>query len=433
MKKLCIALALLAFLCQTALARQDWSHLKYDQPVTVTLLLDHTQDVEPFQAVSALMEEHLNIKTEIHLRPTGMQGANYVKSLLAMGEMTDLCVYNVGALVKSLSPQTYFVDLSGESFAQRIEPLFAQAVSLDGALYGIPMSEASVGGWLYNREIHERLNLEKPRTWAQLMDNCQVMLENGVTPIASGYAGGWSSQIILLADYHNLAHESPNFSELYNLSQAGFADTPAALRGFEKLYEIWQKGYTNSDVGDISYEDACRLFAQGGCGYMPALSNALPTIERAAPGFIDDIGLFGQPGDRADYQGITYWLPQGIYLSNTSKNIEAAKRWMAFFLSDDGLNAFGQYRKATGPFSVKDTPLSGQTYACLEEIKFHFEQGTAVPALEFSSPFKSEHLIQITQECALGIIPPLQAAQQYDQDVKRQALLLGMLGGGGGI
>ena len=421
MKRLLLILVLLsALIPSAAYADGDWNELRYEEPVTLSLLLDPNQaQPSDFDEVIELIEEKLNIVTEIYLRPSG----NYVKSLLAMGDMTDLCVYNSGSLFKALNPDVYFADLSNESFAKRIDEAFTQSVSVSGGLYGIPLSTSYVGGWLYNKDIHEQLGLDEPRTWEELMANCEAISQAGILPVIGGYKDGWSSQIVLLADYHNLVHEYPNFADDYNARRAGFSSTPAALRGFEKLYELHEKAYLNADANEISHKDACRMFAEGKAAYLPSLSNSLPLIEEANPDKINRIGVFGQPGDDVNHQGITVWLPSGIYLSNTSQNIEAAKRWMTFYLSDEGLNAFAAGNKLTGPYVIDNVKSNRSNYTCIDSLSRYSEQNSAVPALEFSSALKGTNLSQITQECAAGLITPKAAAQLYDQDVERGALI----------
>jgi raffinose/stachyose/melibiose transport system substrate-binding protein len=59
----------------------------------------------------------------------------------------------------------------------------------------------------------------------------------------------------------------------------------------------------------------------------------------------------------------------------------------------------------------------------------YFEQdGSTAPALEFLSPIKGPLLEQITVEVGSGIRSAADGAALYDEDVRKQALQLGVEG-----
>ena len=53
----------------------------------------------------------------------------------------------------------------------------------------------------------------------------------------------------MLADYYNVQAAVPDFAEKYTANQAQYADTPAALAGFEHLQEAFEKGWCQEDFG----------------------------------------------------------------------------------------------------------------------------------------------------------------------------------------
>jgi raffinose/stachyose/melibiose transport system substrate-binding protein len=69
-----------------------------------------------------------------------------------------------------------------------------------------------------------------------------------------------------------------------------------------------------------------------------------------------------------------------------------------------------------------------EMYQAAIELQPHFERGMTAAALEFESPLKGPNLMQITQECGSGMSTPMEAALKYDQDLKKQALQLGLEG-----
>ena len=433
MKKLLSVLLALAMLLSipAALAETattDWASRRLPETVELTFMIDRDQSLDGWEALFAKIEEVLNIKTTMELRPGGTEGDNLVKSRLATGDMADLCVYNSGSLFKVLNPASYFVDLSGEPYADKLDVAFKNAVSVDGKVYGVPSGATQVGAWMYNKKVHDELGLKVPDTWEELLANCQKIKDAGLIPVIGGYKDNWTSQLIVLADQYNITKAVPDFAAQFDANKAHFSDTPAALRSFEKLSQINKMGFMNEDLNSTSYDMALEMLVEGQGVYYPMLSFALPYVEENYPDGIDNIGYFGQPGDDAADHGVTVWLPAGVYVANTCKNVDAAKLWLEYFLSPESTELLAQYTKPTGPYAIIGLDVNVDTFEAVKELQPYFDAGRTAAALEFESPLKGPNLPQITQECGSGISTPEEAAQKYDQDVYKQAIQLGMEG-----
>lgn len=395
---------------------------------TLTLLVDNQAVLDGIEAVAEDIKEKYNITTEIELRPGGSEGDNIVKTRLATGEMTDLTAYNSGSLFKALNPEEYFVDLSGEAFIDRLNDSFVETVSVGDAIYGIPSGSSSAGGWMYNKSIYEELGLEVPQTWDQLMENNKVIKEAGKIPVIASYKDTYTSQVILLGDYYNVHSQMPEFAEQYTANKAKFADTPIALRGFEKIQELQEAGYYNDEESSTSYEDALEMLATGEAAHYPMLTSALSAINSNFPDQIDNIGFFGQPGDDPDNHGMTAWMPGGIYINKESKHVEAAKKWVEYFVSDEGLETYMSVMKADGPYMIEGVELPDDAYEAVKDMSAYIDSGKVASALEFYSPLKGPNLEQITVEVGLGMVSAEEGADKYDRDVERQAQQLNLEG-----
>lgn len=395
---------------------------------TVTFLVDNQTVMDGIDAVATEIEKQFNIKTEVEIRPGGTEGDNVVKTRLATGEMTDLMWYNSGSLFKALNPQEYFLDLSKEPYMERIDETFQETVSVDGKVYGIPGQSASAGGWLYNKKVYEELGLSVPKTWAELMENNKKIKEAGKIPVIASYKDTWTSQVTVLADYNNVHSNLPTFADDYTNNKAKFADTPIALRGFEKLQELHDEGYMNSEENSTSYEDALKMLAEGEAAHYPMITFALPAIDAAYPEEILDIGFFGQPGDDENNNGITLWVPGGIFINKDAEDSEAAKKWVEFFVSPEGMEIYMDHMKADGPYMITGLDLPEDSYPAVKEMLPYLEEGKVSPALEFLSPIKGPSLEQIVVEVGLGFISAKEGAEKYDKDVEKQAKQLGIDG-----
>jgi len=400
----------------------------YDETVTLTFLIDNQAQLDGINAVADVIKEKYNIATEIELRPSGSEGDNLVKTRLATGDMSDLCFYNSGSLFQALNPEQNFVDLTNEPFMDNVIDSFKTCVSVNGKVYGIPGEATMSGAWLYNKKVYEELGLSVPKTWQELLDNCEKIKAAGKTAVIGSYKDDWTSQLILLADYYNVQAEVPTFADDYTANKAKFADTPAALRGFEKLQEIYKKGYMNEDFLATTYDIALKMLAEGTGVHYPMLTFAFPVLQANYPDKASDIGLFAQPGDSADKNGLTVWMPAGIYLNKNGSNVEAALKWASVFASVEGTNAYAAKQKPNGPFAIKGATLPDDVLPAVKDMLPYFENGNNSPALEFLSPVKGPNLPQICVMAGSGAKTPLECAQEYDKDVEKQAKQLGLAG-----
>lgn len=398
------------------------------EPETLTFLIDNQTQVDGIKAITDAFEEKYNIKTEFETRPGGSEGDNIVKTRLATGDMADLVWYNSGSLLQALNPEQNFVDLSEEPFMENVMDNFKEAVSVNGKVFGIPGNATNAGGWLYNKKVYEELGLSVPKTWDELMANNEKIKQAGKTPVIGTFKDSWTSQLIFLADNYNVLAENPNFPEEFTANKAKIADTPAALRSFEKLEEIYKAGYFNEDFLATNYDAGLKMLAEGTGAHYPMLTFALAPLATNYPDQINDIGFFPQPGDSADKNGLTVWMPGAVYLNKNSENIDAAKKWMEFYVSQEAVDLSTSKVAPDGPFAIKGAELPDDVYQAVKDMLPYYESGNTAPALEFLSPVKGPSLEQITTQVGSGISSAKEGAELYDKDVEKQAKQLGLEG-----
>lgn len=363
-------------------------------------------------------------------RPGGTEGDNLVKTRLGTQDMPDVFLYNTGSLFQAIRPTQNLVDLSSEPWVDSLVESFRPGVTAEGAIYGAPIGAAGGGGMMYHKPTYDRLGLEVPQTWDEFIANCQAIKADGKSAaVVQSYAETSTSQIILLADYHNVAAATPDFAEKYTANEVGFADDAAALRGFEKTEQVVVDGLVNEDYVSTTYQKAIEYIATGAGVHYPCLSGALAEILATYPEQIGDVGYFGVPGDDASTNGLTVWLPSGLYIPTYAENLEAAKAFIAFAVSEEGIAALNSVAPPTGPSMIKDIALPDDVPSAVEDLQVYFdEEGRTTPALEFASPIKGPNLENILIELGTGSIDAKTAAERYDQDVEKQAQQLGLEG-----
>src|SRR5690606_36946800 len=136
----------------------------------------------------------------------------------------------------------------------------------------------------------------------------------------------WTSQLFVLADYYNVEQAEPGFAERYTSNEAKYADTPAALAGFQYMEQAYELGWFQEDYTTEQFEPGLELLANGDVAHYPMLTFVLSTIAANYPDQVDNIGFFAQPGNDPEANGVTLWMPAGTYIPQTTEgaNLEAA-------------------------------------------------------------------------------------------------------------
>jgi raffinose/stachyose/melibiose transport system substrate-binding protein len=399
--------------------------------VTITFLYDNNPATiaAAEKLVADFEAKNPDIKIETETRPGGGDGDNLIKTRLATGEMSDVFLYNSGSLFQQINPQKNLVDLTSEPWQANVLDSFKKVVTAGGKVYGAPIETAMGGGVLYNKKIFADLGLSVPKTWAEFMANNEKIKAAGKVPVIQTFKDTWTSQLFVLGDFYNVQATDPSFADNYTANKAKFASTPAALKGFQHQQDVFKAGDLNPDFAAASYDDGIKMLATGAGAQYPMLSFAVAAIKTNYPDNLKDVGFFALPGDDASKNGLTAWMPPGLYIPTTTSNLDAAKKFVAFVASKEGCDSQTAGAGASGPYLVKGCTLPSDVAPAVADLQQYFDKpGANAPALEFVSPVKGPSLEQITVQVGSGISSPADGAALYDEDVKKQAQQLGLPG-----
>ena len=379
--------------------------------------------------VTAYTAKNPDVSIDIEVRPGGGEGDNIVKTRLATSSMADVFFYNSGSLFQALNATQNLLPLTNEPFQANVQESFKSVVSAGGEVYGAPFAPAMGGGIFYNKPIYAELGLEIPKTWDEFMANNEKIKAAGKTAVIQTYGETWTSQVVVLADFFNVLADAPDFAEQFTANEAKFATTPSAERSFEKLQELYDAGFYNADFGAATYPDGLRMVATGEGAHYPMLTFGIGAIAETVPDHIQDVGFFALPGETADKNGLTTWMPDSIYASKATASPELAKDFIGFIASPEGCDIRNEAVGATGPYMIAGCDLPADVPPAVTDMLPYFQEGGQnAPALEFLSPVKGPALEQITVEVGSGIRPAADGAALYDEDVRKQAQQLGLAG-----
>jgi raffinose/stachyose/melibiose transport system substrate-binding protein len=399
---------------------------------TINFLVDNGDStVKSAEAlVAAFQTANPGITVKMDTRPGGSEGDNLVKTRLSTGDMAEVFIYNNGSLLQAIKPAQNLTPMDDQPWAAELDPTFAEATKSEGKLYGGAWGTAFGGGVLYNIPLYEKLGLKVPTTWDEFMKNNDAVKKEGLTAIEQTYGDTWTSQLPVLADYANVEAQVPDFAAQYTAGQAKYATTPAALAGFEHIQLLHDGGYFNKDFASAKLNDGLKAVATGTAAHYPQIGSVAPGIENVSPGKSKDVGFFALPGQDAAKNNLTLWPGTGMYIPKAVEGdkLDAAKKFLAFAVTQPGCDAQAEGAPPTGPYLTKACTLPSDVLKVAKDTQAYVESRKVTPALEFQSPIKGPALEQICIQVGTGQVDGQKGAELYDQDVKKQAQQLGLPG-----
>lgn len=210
-------------------------------------------------------------------------------------------------------------------------PFNIDVIRVQDAVYGVPYVVSVKPGFWYRKSFFQKHGLQQPNSWDEftaLLDRTQKV--PGVkNAIASGDGVGWP-----LSDVteHFLAAFGGKALNLDLIAgQARWGQDPARSILETRLVPLLQKKYFSDP---IEWTQALQLWWKGDYG--------LYFMGNWVTGMVDDptdLGVFPLPGATAVVGGSDY-----IFVPRYSRDVEAAKRLVAFMVSNKGV----QIRVAQG-------------------------------------------------------------------------------------
>jgi raffinose/stachyose/melibiose transport system substrate-binding protein len=278
--------------------------------------------------------------------PTEYDGA--LAERLAAGSAGDLVACRPFDASLALYKKGYLERLDGKPGMQNFSQSAQLAWQLDDGSVTFCMPVASViHGFLYNKAIFRKLDLQPPRTVDDFFRVLEVLKKAGVAPLALGTADQWeASQIV----YTNIG---PNFwrGEAGRVAlisgRARFTDAPYvdALR-----FEAKMGSYLGKGAASQGYRDSQAQFAAGHAAIYPTGSWDIAYFS-AFPGL--ELGAFAPPLPRAGQSCfISDHMDLGLGVNRKSKNKEDAWRFLAWVGSQEFADLYTN--RVTGFFTLSN-------------------------------------------------------------------------------
>lgn len=253
-------------------------------------------------------------------------------------------------------------------WAEKFNTSALNLCTYDGKISGYPTSY-NVLGIYYRKDIFEQYGLEVPTTFEEFEKVCEVLKENGITPISTAGLNGWHTMrfIELLVEHYagSQQHDAMNnFDESW--------DNEAVTQAFEKYREFVDKGYFPDGFLTQDPNDTLIAMANGQCAM--DIQGQWQDGKILQEGLnLEDYGVFAFPSGETNRMSSFAEMTQ-FNAENTEEELEACVKFTDFYYSEENAEKYAEYYNL--PLPTADAAMPEGQINVPEMIAAGEENGT---------------------------------------------------------
>lgn len=314
-------------------AKSEGSPNNNGSKVTIELAISKSSQDSAFVAQDLLdeFEQKTNIHVNLQLLPAE-QTATVLQTKLAVNETPDIIQYNLASATTDLNLERNFEILDNEAWVSRL--LNKDVLSAYGHVYSFHVSQdTGMQGVVYNKDMFKELGLSIPQNFEQFLAVCEKIKASGITPVFMPFKDNWAANIwpaAAFADY--AAKNDPTLFEDLNANRKKWTDIPEFATFLQQQYDVYAKGYTNTDILSDSYDMAVGKFLNKEVAMMFMGDWLIENVAEKDPSI--HLGLFAIPSSEGASLGSS---PLGgqLFIPKKAKHMAEAKQFLEFIASKE--------------------------------------------------------------------------------------------------
>ncbi len=336
-----------------------------EDPVELTVVYAF-QNTQWDAAVEALIEEfeeaYPNITINIEVSYEDQVYEDILSKKIARNELGDI--------VQLKTPEAYAaMGLLGE-VSDEVAALVSSVYTYDDTVYGVGAVE-STWGVLYNKSVFEMYGLEEPENYADFLEICQTLVDNGRTAIGLGGSDLWHLEYWTNHFFHSdVLSTDANWLKNCSLGEVSWNDA-AGLAMLTHISDLIASGYVDENWLTTTDTSLAYKMSNGRMVLLytgPWTAAAIESINENM-----QLGWFYVP----DEDGVvyatdnldTFWSVTAECAADEEK-YEAAMTFLEYFYSDE---VYAQFCATSCTFPLTDVEVAYEEGSVYEDAWNSFQ------------------------------------------------------------
>ncbi|SDN78955.1 ABC transporter substrate-binding protein [Ensifer sp. YR511] len=288
----------------------------------------------------------------------------------------------------------------------RFTPGSVENFTVDGKVWGVPLSAVNVTTFFYNKELFKQAGLEAPKAYADFLKVIPKFKEMDVIPVVHQGKNAWMWPLYYMSSLaETTGNKQLEFVENVLKGKAKFTDAPS-LKALQLTRKWVDDGLVDPQSNELDEDAMKSVFYSGRAASYFGASWDLPAVKANAP---FEWGVFkfpqydGEPGHPVAFGG----AESGLCISSTSKEPDLAAKYIKF-AAEDAQTA--ELLSPVAPIATSHVGVSGSTDEVSKNLQAYLP---ADKFLDWVWPRELTETIQRSVQSMMGSsITPEQAATQ---------------------
>lgn len=208
-------------------------------------------------------------------------------------------------------------------------PASLQPFVSDGKNYGVPL-RFNGKFFVYNKEIFDKHQLQKPKTWDEFLQLLDKLKQAGETPIILGNASPWAA-IHYLTGLNQKMVPGDVRAKDYNPGTGEFTD-PGYIKALQVLKDLKDKGYFNDNINSSPHDMATQMFFAGKGAMIYVELEEFQEAQKNMQAPFDFFPMPAIPDGKGNQNYIT-GAPDGFIISSKTEHPKEAIAFLKFLTS----------------------------------------------------------------------------------------------------
>ena len=322
---------------------------------------------------------HEDFKTDIQVRAAG-------------NSLPDVFSYWAGARVQFIVDSNALHPIDEMWAAKGLDAVIAKPVADSATLYNghrylVPFNYHYAGMFYNTKVLADAGMTEPPASWDDFLALCDTLKAKGVAPFALGSMNRWPAQFWF--DYLLLRTAGPDYRAKLMSGEAKYSD-PEVAAALALWKDLFDRGYFAANANADDWTDAADKVARGDAAMtlMGTWITGYWNGNGLVPG--QDYDFFEFPRVKDGVLNAAVGPVDGLVMSANAGNVAGAGEFLAFMVSDAGVQAAWANAQGALSANVNVDPASynvvmqkaAATVAAAEAFAFNYDLATPPPVAE---------------------------------------------------